>query len=79
VKADIAEDQRLSIDDTLAGYTRWAAYASFDEKRRGTLQPGMLADIVVLTTDITAAPITKNTDVVVAATLVDGKVVYEKK
>lgn len=79
VKADKAEDQRLSIDDTLAGYTRWAAYASFDEKRNGTLQPGMLADIVVLTTDITAAPIPKNTDVVVATTIVDGKVVYEKK
>ncbi len=79
VKADKAEDQRLSIDDTLAGYTRWAAYASFDEQRKGTLQPGMLADIVVLTTDITAAPIPKNTDVVVATTIVDGKVVYEKK
>jgi predicted amidohydrolase YtcJ len=79
VKADKAEDQRLSIDDTLAGYTRWAAYASFDEKRKGTLQPGMLADIVVLATDITAAPIPKNTDVVVATTIVDGKVVYEKK
>lgn len=79
VKADKAEDQRLSIDDTLAGYTRWAAYASFDEKRKGTLQPGMLADIVVLTSDITAAPIPKNTDVVVATTIVDGKVVYEKK
>lgn len=79
VKADKAEDQRLSIDDTLAGYTRWAAYASFDEKRKGTLQPGMLADIVVLTSDITAAPIPKNTDVVVATTIVDGKVVYERR
>jgi len=79
VKADGAEDQRLSIDDAIAGYTRWAAYASFDEKRRGTLEPGMLADIVVLTTDITAAPIPSKTGVVVATTIFDGKVVYEKK
>jgi predicted amidohydrolase YtcJ len=79
VRADGAEDQRLSIDDALAGYTRWAAYASFDEKRRGTLQPGMLADIVVLTTDITAAPIPEKNDVVVAITIFDGKVVYERR
>jgi len=79
VKADRAEDQRLSIDETLDGYTRWAAYASFDETRKGTLEPGMLADIVVLTTDITAAPIPSKADVVVATTIFDGKVVYEKR
>lgn len=79
VKADKAEDQRLSIDETLDGYTRWAAYASFDEARKGTLEPGKLADIVVLATDITAAPIPSKSDVVVATTIFDGKVVYEKK
>ena len=57
----------------------WAAYASFDEQRKGTLAPGMLADIVVLASDITAAPIGSPTGVVVAATIFDGKVVYEKK
>ena len=79
VKANGAEDQRLSIDEALDGYTRWAAYASFDEQRKGTLEPGKLADIVVLTRDITAAPIPSKSDVVVAATIFDGKVVYEKK
>ena len=79
VKADKAEDQRLSIDDTLAGYTRWAAYASFDEARKGTLEPGKLADIVVLASDITASPIPSKSDVVVVTTIFDGKVVFEKK
>ncbi|MEZ5291142.1 MAG: amidohydrolase [Vicinamibacterales bacterium] len=79
VKAEGAEDQRLSIDDTLAGYTRWAAYASFDEQRKGTLEPGKLADIVVLTTDITAAPIPSKSDVAVAYTIFDGKVVFERR
>lgn len=79
VKADRAEDQRLSIDETLDGYTRWAAYASFDEQRKGTLEPGKLADIVVLTKDITAAPIPSKSDVVVATTIFDGKVVYERR
>jgi hypothetical protein len=79
VKADNAADQRLSIDDALAGYTRWAAYASFDEQRKGTLEPGKLADIVVLTSDITAAPIPTKSSVVVATTVFDGKVVFERK
>ena len=79
VKAHNAADQRLSIDDALAGYTRWAAYASFDEQRKGTLEPGKLADIVVLTSDITAAPIPTKSSVVVATTVFDGKIVFERK
>ncbi|MGE0816062.1 MAG: amidohydrolase [Vicinamibacterales bacterium] len=79
VKAEGAEDQRLSIDDVIAGYTRWAAYATFDDARKGTLEPGKLADIVVLTTDITAAPLPSKSDVVVAYTIFDGKVVFERK
>jgi predicted amidohydrolase YtcJ len=79
VKAERADDQRLSIHDAIAGYTRWSAYASFDEQRKGTIAPGMLADLVVLSGDITAAPIAAPTGVSVAATIFDGKVVYEKK
>src|SRR6185436_17926456 len=79
VKANGAEDQRLTIDQAIAGYTRWPAYASFEERRKGTLAPGMLADVVVLASDIAAAPIASPEGVVVAATIFDGKVVYEKK
>ncbi|MCC6987974.1 MAG: amidohydrolase [Acidobacteria bacterium] len=79
VKADKAEDQRLTLDEALSGYTKWAAYASFDEQRKGTLAPGMLADIVVLGADLAAAPIAAPTGVTVAATIFDGKVVYEKR
>ena len=78
VKANQAEDQRLTIDQAIAGYTRWPAYASFEEQRKGTLAAGMLADVAVLTSDITAAPIAAPGDVVVAVTIFDGKVVYEK-
>ncbi len=78
VRAAEAADQRLTIEEALAGYTTWAAYASFDEQRKGTLAPGMLADVVVLDQDITAAPIASATSVAVAVTIFDGKVVYEK-
>ena len=59
------------IDD----YTSDAAYASFDEKIKGTLAPGMLADIVVLATDdgFAKAPAVRG-DVAVKTTIVDGKV-----
>ena len=79
VKANGAEDQRLTIDQAIAGYTRWPAYASFEERRKGTLAPRMLADVVVLASDIAAAPIASAEGVVVAATIFDGKIVYEKK
>lgn len=77
-KNERGEDQRLTFDQALDGYTRWAAYASFDELRKGTLEPGRLADIVVLTSDLGAAPIASPAAVQVAQTIFDGKVVYER-
>jgi predicted amidohydrolase YtcJ len=78
VKADQADDQRLSLDEAFAGYTKWAAYASFDEQRKGTLAPGMLADVVVFGADLAAAAIPSPKAVTVAVTVFDGKVVYER-
>ena len=71
-------DQKLPMSEAIDGYTRWPAYASFEEQRKGTLAPGMLADIVVLATDVfTNAPV-KAGDVVVDTTIFDGRVVYER-
>ncbi len=73
-----AASQKLTMRDALDGYTRWPAFASFEEQRKGTLAPGMLADVVILTDDIQARLPATAADVVVAATIFDGKVVYEK-
>ena len=73
-----AADQKLSMSEAIDGYTRWPAYASFEEQRKGTLAPGMLADIVVLTTDAFTNPPAKAGDVVVDTTIFDGRVVYER-
>jgi predicted amidohydrolase YtcJ len=71
-------DQKLPMGQAIDGYTRWPAYASFEDQRKGTLAPGMLADIVVLATDVfTNAPV-KAGDVVVDTTIFDGRVVYER-
>lgn len=61
-----------AIDD----YTRESAWATFDEKLKGTLAPGMLADVVVLKTDVFAREPERREDLAVSATIFDGKVVY---
>jgi predicted amidohydrolase YtcJ len=69
-------DQRLSIATAIDDYTSGAAYASFDETQKGTLAPGMLADIAVLATDVFGHPPATRADVAVKATIVDGTVVF---
>jgi predicted amidohydrolase YtcJ len=71
-------EQAMPMADVIRGYTSWAAYASFDEQRKGTLAPGMLADIAVLTSDVFAKPPTGPDDIQVAATIFDGRVVYAR-
>ena len=72
------KSQRLTVNEAIDGYTRWPAYASFEEGRKGTLAPGMLADIAVLSRDILGAPPRDLGDVVVDTTILDGKVVYRR-
>lgn len=71
--------QRLTMGEVLDGYTRGPAYASFEEQRKGSIAPGMLADIVVLSTDLMATPPATPADIVVEATIFDGRVVYTRR
>jgi predicted amidohydrolase YtcJ len=71
-------DQKLPLTAAIDGYTSGAAYASFDEQRKGTLEKGMLADIVILSTDIFEAPPERLLDAQVEVTIFDGKVVYSR-
>jgi len=71
-------DQRLSMKAAIDGYTSGAAFASFHDQQRGTLAPGMLADIAVLATDVFSRPPAERADVAVTATIFDGKVVFRK-
>lgn len=69
-------NQRLTMGEMIDGYTAGSAYASFDEGTKGRLAAGQLADIVVLSRDVFAAPPTSAADVQVAVTIFDGRVVY---
>jgi predicted amidohydrolase YtcJ len=71
-------EQRLPLDVVVDAWTAGGAYASFEEERKGTLAPGMLADIVVMSGDLFAAPPEKVKDFEVEATIFDGRVVYSR-
>jgi len=68
--------QKISVEQALVAYTRDAAYAAFEEDLKGTLEPGKLADLVVIDRDITKVPPEEIADVAVRTTVVGGNVVY---
>jgi predicted amidohydrolase YtcJ len=70
--------ESISLKRAIDAFTLAPAYASFDEQRKGSLKPGMLADLVVLSTDIFAAPASRISSATVAATIFDGKIVYRR-
>ena len=59
-------------------YTTQAAYASYDELRKGTLAAGMLADIVILSNNIFDKRPESLRETAVIVTIFDGKVVYQR-
>ncbi|MBV8157911.1 MAG: amidohydrolase [Dyella sp.] len=69
-------DQRVSRLQALAGFTRGAAYASFEENEVGMLKPGMRADFVVLDGDFMTVAPRQIADLKPLSTWVDGKAVY---
>jgi predicted amidohydrolase YtcJ len=76
--ADDLPDQRQTLPETLASYTKDSAYTEFMEGRKGELKPGQLADIVMLDGDIAAIPPDRIGQMKVKMTVCDGRVTYER-
>ena len=72
-------EQKLTMDQAIAAYTTGSAFAEFEEKEKGKLEPGMLADFIVLDRDVTASSAEKVLATKVLRTVVGGKTVYEAK
>ncbi|MCA9996046.1 MAG: amidohydrolase family protein [Anaerolineales bacterium] len=68
----------MTLAETIAAYTRNAAYAEFQEDKKGQIKVGMWADLVLLSTDIFALPPQELADVSAVLTVCDGRVVYER-
>jgi hypothetical protein len=72
-------DQRMSREEALRSYTRNNAFAAFEDKLKGTLETGKLADITVLSKDIMTVPDDEILSADVLYTIVGGKVMYENQ
>jgi predicted amidohydrolase YtcJ len=71
-------DQRMTREEALKSYTLNGAYAGFEENIKGSITPGKLADIVVLSKDIMRIPEDEIPTAQVLYTIVGGKVVFDR-
>jgi predicted amidohydrolase YtcJ len=71
-------DQRMSREEALKSYTLNGAYAAFEENLKGSLAPGKLADITVLSKDIMTIPEDEIPTAQIVYTIVAGKVMYKR-
>ncbi|MCX6273457.1 MAG: amidohydrolase [Bacteroidetes bacterium] len=69
----------LSREQALRSITIWAAKACFDEKIKGSLEAGKLADFVILDNDIMEIPLTEVPSTTILRTYISGQLVFEKK
>jgi len=74
----IGPNQCIDAEDAIKAYTSGGAYTTFEENKKGTLQPGMFADMVVLETDPTTIDPDNIKNIKVITTIVGGKIVYQR-
>lgn len=70
-------DQRMTREEALRSWTLAGAHAAFEEKRKGSLAPGKLADLVLLSHDIMTIAPARILKTRVLATMVGGEIVYD--
>jgi predicted amidohydrolase YtcJ len=70
-------EQRLTLDEALRSYTLEGAYAEFEEKDKGSIEKDKLADLTVISQDITRLAPKEILAVHVLKTIIGGKIVYE--
>lgn len=69
-------EERMTREEALKSFTIWAAYAAFEENKRGSIEPGKFADIVVLSHDIMKCEPKQILDTKVEYTIIGGEIVY---
>ena len=72
-------EEAVSRDDALKMFTLWPAYAAFEEKLRGTIEVGKLADLTILSADIMKIPVAEILKTRNVMTVINGEIVYEAK
>ena len=74
----IGKEECITVDEALRAMTVGGAYMSWEEKIKGTLEPGMLADVVLLDRSLVGIDEEDIRNVTVNMTIVDGKIAYER-
>ena len=72
-------DQRMTREQALRAYTINNAFAAFEEDIKGSLTPGKLADITILSGDLLTVPEDEILNIRVLYTIVGGKIMYRRK
>jgi predicted amidohydrolase YtcJ len=72
-------ENKLSEIEALKGMTIWGAYANFEDKEKGSIEAGKVADFIILDRDIIKVSEKRILKTRVVATLVDGKIVYSNR
>ena len=73
----VGDNQRVSVMEAIRMFTWNGAYASFEEGIKGSIEPGKLADLVVLDGNILETPVERIKERKVAMTMIDGELVYQ--
>ena len=71
--------QALTVEQSVAAYTRGSAAAELAERQKGTIATGMLADVALLSQDIFTVPIADLPRTTSVLTIVNGRIVHEVK
>jgi hypothetical protein len=71
-------EQKITVAEAIRAYTMGSAYGSFDDKIKGSIEPGKLADMVVVSDDILSVPAVEIEKTRVETTVFDGKVIYRR-
>lgn len=72
-------ENAIDRNTALLGMTRWAAWSNFEEKEKGSIEPGKFADFILLDKDPMTCPATEIPNIKVLATFIGGQKVFEKK
>jgi len=73
----LGPEQRISREEALRVMTTNNAYITFDENIKGSIEPGKLADLLILSDDLLDVPEDRIKDIRPLVTIVDGEVVYQ--
>jgi hypothetical protein len=78
VNREMLPQEKITLEEALRIYTVNAAYASFEERIKGSIEPGKLADLVVLSADLRKVEPCKIKDVKVEMTIIGGEIAYSR-